>query len=136
MKMKCLAIVFAALATYGGTAAWVLAAPGELDPAFGENGFVRISAEGEGDFEDSGHRSVGVWAQSDGKLLIGRSGDLDDFSVLRLNVDGTPDLGFDGAGQTSLAVPNLRGEAYAVIQLSDGKIVAAGPSLGGEQRGS
>jgi uncharacterized delta-60 repeat protein len=122
MKTKRLARVLLAFAGLGGAATLVTAAPGELDPTFGENGLARIGRLGDSD------RAAGVFVQSDGKLLVGRSVDLAqaDFSVVRLDPAGTRDVTFGFDGITSIDVPNMHGRTLTVIQQVDGNIVVAG----------
>jgi uncharacterized delta-60 repeat protein len=130
MGKKRLVAYLVMIAVYHGSMVRGLAATGELDVAFGDNGLVRISAAPAEGGVVSDDRAVGVWAQPDGKLLVGLGGSVNDFSILRLNVDGAGDLEFNGTGRTSLAVEDIRAEPYAVIQQSDGKIIAAGTSTG------
>jgi uncharacterized delta-60 repeat protein len=122
MDTRRLAGITAALAIGIGSAAWVRAAPGDLDATFGEGGIVRFDADGDSDYATS------IFTQSDGKLLVGRTNDLetDDFSVLRFNADGTPDASFGADGRTSLDIAGGHGWTTAVVQQSDGSIVAAG----------
>jgi uncharacterized delta-60 repeat protein len=130
MGKKRLVAYLVMIAVYHGSMVRGLAATGELEVAFGDNGLVRISAAPAEGGVVSDDRAVGVWAQPDGKLLVGLGGSVNDFSILRLNVDGAGDLEFNGTGRTSLAVEDIRAEPYAVIQQSDGKIIAAGTSTG------
>jgi uncharacterized delta-60 repeat protein len=99
-----------------------LAAPGDLDPTFGNNGLVRIEVP------RASAAAATVFAQPDGKLLIGRTGNLtaDDFSVIRLNSDGTMDSSFGVGGRTAIDYPRVTGRTLAVILLADGNIAVGG----------
>jgi uncharacterized delta-60 repeat protein len=74
-----------------------------------------------------------VTMQPDGKILVAGhtvvSGH-DQFSLSRLNADGTLDTGFNGTGKLTLAIGS-NDEAYGVTLQADGKIVVAGQSYNG-----
>ena len=91
-----------------------LAAPGELDAAFGENGLATFSY-GSG-------RAVAQ--QPDGKLLIA-VGDRPNFQVLRLNADGTRDSSFGSSGIASVDLAG-KDQAADLALMPDGKIVVVG----------
>lgn len=118
--MRTRAIVFLAVGLTTGTA--VLAGLGELDTLFGTNGIVQIDVGLDSDVAGA------VFAQEDGRLLVGRNNNsrLDDFSVLRLNANGSPDLSFGNSGRTALDVPGVHSTTHALVQQADGKIVAGG----------
>jgi uncharacterized delta-60 repeat protein len=106
-------------------AAQAAAAPGELDPAFGNGGIVRTSfAEG-----DDGARDVAV--HPDGHIVVvGQAtvGGQRDFAVARYLPHGTVDHSFGGDGKMTtetLAGANFE-DARAVALQPDGKIVVAG----------
>jgi uncharacterized delta-60 repeat protein len=122
MTTKRPAAILVALAAINGVTVGALAAPGELDSTFGEDGFARIDAP-----NDHG-RATAIVAQSDGKLLVGRDTvfDTEDLSVLRLNPDGSLDSTFGAAGRASVSVPGASGRMLAIVPLSGGDIVAAG----------
>jgi uncharacterized delta-60 repeat protein len=126
MDTRRLTVLATVFAVGIGASAWVRAAPGDLDATFGEAGLVRLDIDGDSD------RATSIVAQGDGKLLVGRGNDLDsdDFSVLRFNADGTLDSSFDADGRTSLDIPGGHGSTNAVLQQSDGSIVAAGGGAG------
>jgi uncharacterized delta-60 repeat protein len=93
---------------------------GSLDTSFGNGGKAVILGEA------SGNGSWSMNVQSDGKIVMaGRSniGMDGGFGLIRLNSDGTLDVGFGGSG--SVRVPGT-GQAYSVALQSDGKIVVAG----------
>jgi uncharacterized delta-60 repeat protein len=100
----------------------LLAKPGDLDPSFGEGGRVFVDFVGDTD------AAATVILQPDGKLLVGRANDAtdDDFSIVRLNADGSLDPSFGRDGRTTLDVPGVNGTAYVVLRQADGRIVAAG----------
>jgi uncharacterized delta-60 repeat protein len=102
-----------------GAAFGAAAAPGDLDPAFGENGAVWLDALGGYDalaVDDTA--GGGLVVQVDGKALVPRPG-----GVWRLNPDGTPDLSF-GTGGKALAPSGI--STNSVLELADGKIATGG----------
>lgn len=124
-------VVALCLAALGpGSAA---AAPGDLDPVFGQGG--RFSqAVGPGD-----SRANAAVVQADGKIVLAGTAQQsassptnEDFLVMRLNADGTLDTSFGGTGivQTPIAAGTGRDEAFAVALDSGGTIYAAGSSAG------
>ncbi|HVK13745.1 MAG TPA: hypothetical protein VM597_33685, partial [Gemmataceae bacterium] len=125
------------LATTGGTDFGVarLLLTGQPDPTFNAGlGTIRIPFDLGGLNDDVAH-SVAI--QSDGKIVIAGSASTSstgqDFAVVRLNADGTPDATFGTKGVVT--VPFTSGSstfsddvAYAVAVQDDGKIVLAGSS--------
>jgi uncharacterized delta-60 repeat protein len=112
-----------ALSLYFGAVTAALGAPAELDPTFGTNGLVRI------DVEQTGDAAAAVFAQADGKLIVGRTNptsDSDDLSVVRLNADGTLDASFAIGGRTVFDVAGFRSRTFSVLTQSDGKVLAGG----------
>jgi uncharacterized delta-60 repeat protein len=111
-------------ATLLAATAAAFAGPGDLDASFGEGGRVFV------DIPDDTDVAATLIIQADGKLVVGRGNEAvdDDFSVLRLNVDGSLDPSFDGDGRTSLDYPGVKGITHVVLQQTDGKIIAAGSS--------
>ena len=99
-----------------------MAGPGDLDPTFGDGGRVFVDVPNDIDV------AATVVLQADGKLVIGRGNDApdDDFSVLRLNADGSPDTGFASDGRTALDYPGIKGTTQVLLDQSDGSVVAAG----------
>jgi uncharacterized delta-60 repeat protein len=117
--MKLRAIVLAAIGMTSGTA--VLGEGGELDPTFGVNGLVRIAVELDR------HNAAAVFAQPDGKLLVGWANDAaNDISLLRLDSDGARDSFFGSNGLATLDIPRFFGPGLAVIQQADGNVVTGG----------
>ncbi len=54
-----------------------------------------------------------------------------DFSLVRLNADGTLDTNFGNGGKPSMPVGSSHDSGYSVIQQADGKLVVAGYSDNG-----
>lgn len=105
-----------------------LAAPGELDPAFGVGGIELI------DFGATGPVTVVAAArQPDGKTIVAGNATLPGTTVRkvavgRLNADGTPDMSFGAEGWTYFHSSRWQYEmnATAVAVQPDGKILVAG----------
>ena len=97
---------------------------GSLDTSFDGDGKVVVNAGND----DEG---FGVAVQTDGKIVVvgtQYSGLDDDFLVLRLHADGSPDAGF---GVNGIVTTDITGgdEALDVSIQGDGKIVVAGRTL-------
>ena len=122
-------------------AAPALAAPGELDPTFGDAGRARVTI-----LDEFGYplypevRAIGQ--QADGKLLLGgtvyspntEGNYSNNLLVIRLNADGSLDTSFDSDGWTAVDVaPNEFGGSndyvFALGVQPDGKIIAAGETI-------
>ncbi|APV50813.1 hypothetical protein BWI17_14620 [Betaproteobacteria bacterium GR16-43] len=99
-----------------------LAAPGDLDPGFGNGGKVFLPL---GDAGTSG-RTIAV--QADGKVLVAGSatGYLISATISRFNADGSVDTAFGSNGNINLPFGELSPGAMAVVVQPDGKIVVAG----------
>ncbi len=103
-----------------------LAAPGDLDPDFGEGGLVSFK------FSDfGGSTALAVLQQPDGTLVVAGFGDViaendDDWIVAKLKVDGTADSSFGSSGISTADYAQYFDAAYAVTRLDDGKLVLAG----------
>jgi len=95
-------------------------APGDLDPGFNGTGKRVIDFGG-----DDTANAVAI--QPDGKILIAGSGPTHGFTIIRLNHDGSLDLGFGGSG-TGMKSFDFGGSATAnaMALQPDGKIVVAG----------
>lgn len=105
-----------------------LLSDGSLDTSFGSGGRALLPV---GNALDQA-RSVAL--QADGKLVVvGRSsnGTNDDFSIIRLNSNGSLDTSFDGDGKRLLSIGTSADEASSVVIQADGKILVAGSSLNG-----
>ncbi len=108
------------------------AAPGDLDPTFGNGGKVLTPIGNSG-----GSAAQGVAVQSDGKIVVvglSNSGTTSaqnyDFAVVRYNADGSLDASF-GTGGKVLTQIRENDVAYAAAIQADGKIVLAGFSSTG-----
>ncbi|WP_329316775.1 calcium-binding protein (plasmid) [Streptomyces sp. NBC_01278] len=96
-----------------------LAAPGDLDPAFGTGGRVTTSFPGYAEGHD-------IARQADGKLVVVGLSE-GGFALARYDTDGSLDSGFAGDGTVTSDFGGGSHSANAVaIQPSDGKIVVAG----------
>ncbi|MGV6476733.1 M10 family metallopeptidase C-terminal domain-containing protein [Azotobacter vinelandii] len=104
-----------------------LNADGSLDHGFGGDGEVTI------DILESSDMSYGMALQPDGKILVAgqsynpNSHD-DDFSVIRLNADGSLDTSFGGDGKATFNVGGDHDAGQRLILQPDGKILIAGYS--------
>jgi uncharacterized delta-60 repeat protein len=100
--------------------------PGDLDASFGVGGKAMI------DFHQSTDIAEGVALQPDGKLVIvgqtyiNNDYSEEDFAVLRLLPDGTPDPTFGVNGRVTTDFPGLAATASSVVVQPDGRIVVAG----------
>jgi uncharacterized delta-60 repeat protein len=115
----------ATLGMAGLAAAPAVAAPGDLDPAFG--GGMRLFGAQSAGFEVA--RAMLV--QPDGKVIVAGSDSTGDFLVRRLHADGTPDRGFSADGTAGADFDNRTDTITAIALQDDGKIVAAGKSESG-----
>lgn len=114
----------AALALVVALPSGALAAPGDLDPAFGNGGKVHI---------DRGYYAEGqdVVLQPDGKIVsVGTNMDAGwltpDFSVMRHHADGRLDTAFGDEGEVITDFGEGEDLAQAVALQPDGKIVVVG----------
>ncbi len=100
-------------------------APGDLDPTFGTGG---IAHAGFPTIEEP----CSVPIQPDGKIVLAGytyvTGNGQDFSVVRYNVDGTLDTSFSGDGWVTTRLTANEDKARSAAIQSDGKIVVAGHS--------
>jgi len=97
---------------------------GDLDPSFGIGGKVYAIPGNFIPAED-------VAVQADGKLILVGStlgpDNTQDFAVVRLNSNGSPDNGFGSSGYVGIPFDTGFNEmATAVVVQSDGKIVVSG----------
>src|SRR5262245_17322302 len=100
------------------------AAPGDLDPTFGNGGIVYTSAGAVAE----GHAAV---LQGGGKIVVAGSSD-GSFLLLRYLPDGSLDAGFGSGGVVTTPVGSSASAAALVLQ-PDGKLVAAGTSTSAGQ---
>ncbi|HUR97099.1 MAG TPA: FG-GAP-like repeat-containing protein [Pyrinomonadaceae bacterium] len=97
---------------------------GDLDPTFGTGGKVYNLPTNFMPAED-------VAVQADGKLILVGStlgpDNTQDFGIVRLNANGSPDAGFGNNGLVGIQFdPNFNEMATSVVIQSDGKIVVSG----------
>ena len=95
---------------------------GELDPSFGDGGFVTTDFDGDTDIANA------VLIQPDGKIVAAGKAKIDgdnDFAVARYNPDGSLDTTFAGDGKGSAGFGG-DDQAYAIALQPDGKLVLAG----------
>ncbi|MCW8377366.1 calcium-binding protein [Streptomyces justiciae] len=115
----------AALALVVALPGSALAAPGDLDTAFGTGGKVVVENGYRADSQD-----VAVQAGNGKIVTVGSSqgGDFDasDFTVMRHNPDGTPDTSFGGDGEVLTDFEFGEDIAQGVALQDDGKIVVVG----------
>ena len=112
------------------TATTMTAAPGDLDPTFGNGGIV-ITQRFNGN--NNGYNLYDAYAmaiQPDGKIVVvgeafTNPSDWWDFAVVRYNPDGSLDNSF-GGGIVNTRVGNSADIAHSVAIQTDGKIVVAG----------
>lgn len=116
----------------GGTADFSLTRyhpDGTLDTSFGADGTVTV------DVADGNDYARVVTQQADGKLLIAGTSDKGDnevgdgnfnFSVVRLNADGTLDTSFGDGGKAMFDFEGGRDGAQTITVLDDGKILLTG----------
>ena len=106
------------------------ARPGDRDPTYGQGGRTVISLP-------SGVRLQAnrFIQQADGKTVIvgwtGAAASPQDFAVVRLNEDGSPDTTFDGDGVAVINFNNFDMGLGIVQQPSDGKLVVVGYTSSG-----
>lgn len=101
---------------------------GSLDTTFGTNGQASYSVGSGTD------RAYTVTVQPDGKLLLAGTSDTggfsQDFSIVRLNADGSLDTTFSGNGKATFPVGEENDSVRSVAVQSDGRIVLAGGTDG------
>ncbi len=104
-----------------------LNANGSLDTSFDGDGKAIIPVGASADYGQA------ITLQADGKILVAGSssnGSNNDFSLIRLNIDGSLDTSFDGDGKAIIPVGTSSDEARAITLQADGKILVAGSSSG------
>lgn len=100
---------------------------GSLDASFGTGGKVTT------DFNSDSERAAAVLLQPDGKLVAGgvsSGGGFPDFALARYNIDGTLDTSFGTGGKVKTDFAGSFDEIADLRQQTDGKLVAAGSSIG------
>ena len=122
-------VLAAALAVFAFAAAPAAASPGDLDPSFSNDG--RVSTLTSPDTFVA--RAVAV--QPDGRIIVagyscdagtcGPTGD-SSFRLVRYTADGGLDTDFGNGGMVTTAIGAGRSQAYDLLLLPDGRIVAGG----------
>lgn len=116
----------ALICAFLASASFALAADGDLDPTFGNGGFVTT------DFNRSTDLAFAVARQADGKLVLAgtsyTNNDFsgEDFALLRYNVDGSLDPTFGVNGKVRTDFPGLAAQISSIVIQPDGKILVAG----------
>lgn len=114
-----------ALVVLGVLAPAASAAPGQLDPTFGNGGSVRMF------FSEEDISLRGVATQPDGKVVLSGGNFLTGATlVVRLLENGAFDPSFGASGVVNLALGPEESEGRAVLVQPDGKIVIAGTARG------
>ncbi len=96
---------------------------GSLDLSFGTNGIAKTSIGTSGAYGQS------ISIQPDGKIVVAgysNNGQVDVFSIIRYNANGSLDNTFGTDGKVNTKIGNSNSRAYAQAFQSDGKIVVAG----------
>jgi len=99
---------------------------GSVDTSFGTGGSSIIPFSGLADI------ALGVAVQTDGKIVavgFGSNGSNNDFAVLRVNENGSPDTTFGDNGKLRTMIGTSTDSANAVAIQADGKIVVAGRAV-------
>ncbi|WP_460431516.1 M10 family metallopeptidase C-terminal domain-containing protein, partial [Azotobacter salinestris] len=103
-----------------------LNADGTLDTGFGSDGEATVDINGDTD------QGYSLSVQPDGRILVaGRSYNPNydtEFSVARLNADGSLDINFDSDGKASFNLGNGYAQVNSLALQPDGKILLAGHS--------
>ena len=130
MKTKNAVIALLLLSIFHFQSSTALAAAGNLDPAFGGTGKVRIG------FGGGFSTARAVVVQFDGKLILAGSGNgqypsgSDDFLIARFDTNNVLDQTFGERGRVFTHVSTNNANQSSTIQVvrqqADGKIVAAG----------
>ena len=125
-------LVLAGISMYAGV---LVAAPGDLDPGFGDHGRVQLPFDGGEDWYVAG-AGPAIVRQSDGRVLVARTdraggdGMDSEVAVARLLPDGTLDPAFGIGGFVRL---RFRGAEAAgvggITLLPDGRLVVVGYSI-------
>jgi len=111
----------------------VSAAPGDLDPGFGEGGKATT------DFAGGFDQALDAAIQPDGKAVVVGATDsnpfdinsLDDFALARYEVGGSLDQSFGDGGKVTTDFAESFDQANAVAVQEDGKVVVAGVTESG-----
>ncbi|TBW40515.1 hypothetical protein E0E54_00185 [Azotobacter chroococcum] len=104
-----------------------LNADGSLDTAFGDGGKAIVDIAGSND------QGYSLALQEDGKILLAGSSynpgsGSYEFSVIRLNADGSLDTGFGGDGKVSVDIARDYDSGHSLAVQPDGRILISGSS--------
>ena len=108
---------------------------GDLDSSFGAGGKVLIDIGGDND------EGSAVALQRDGKIVVAGSSfnaaaGFVEFAVVRYLPDGNLDTSFSGDGLVTTSFGNINAITHTVALQPDGKIIAAGYTIGDVTRAS
>ena len=117
-----------ALLFFGATT--ITAAPGDLDPTFGNGGIVITNRHNSNGNGNNLYAALAMAIQPDGKIVVVGEGftsfsDSWDFAVVRYNPDGSLDNSFGGGGMVNTPIGNSQDHANSVAIQTDGRIVVA-----------
>ena len=101
---------------------------GSLDTSFSGDGVATVDIAAGHDFNPD------ITVQADGRIVLAGYSDTgpnDDFSVVRLNSDGTFDSTFSGDGILTTAIGGGSDRGFSVAIQSDGRVVVTGSSFNG-----
>ena len=97
---------------------------------YNTDGSLDTSFDGDGIITTLAYAPYTIAVQSDGKIVIGGSVGgyhTEVFTLIRLNLNGTPDTGFDGDGVVSTPIMPSGWSAVTTIKIMpDGRILAGG----------
>ncbi|MGL6223137.1 MAG: Calx-beta domain-containing protein [Steroidobacteraceae bacterium] len=125
-------LVLVGIGMYAGV---LVAAPGDLDPAFGDHGRVRLAFDGGDDGYVAG-AGPAIVRQSDGRVLVARTdladsnGQGSEVAIARLRTDGTldPEYGIGGVVRLRFRADEAAGVSGLAL-LPDGRLVVVGYSI-------
>jgi uncharacterized delta-60 repeat protein len=125
-------LLLAGIGMYAGV---LVAAPGDLDPAFGDHGRIQLPFDGGADLYVTG-AGPAIVRQSDGRVLVARTdsagsdGTGTEVAVTRLRADGTldPEYGIGGVVRLQFRAGEAAGVGGLAL-LPDGRLVVVGYSI-------
>ena len=97
---------------------------GSFDTTFDGDGKLTTAI---GDWGDVAYDTVIL---PDGKMLVAGTSQ-DQFSLVRYNVDGSLDSGFDGDGKVTTALGTIEDKGFSLALAHEGKIIVGGSSFDG-----
>ncbi len=124
-----------AITVFFALSASISAAPGDLDPTFGNGGIVITNGHNANGNGNNLYAAYAMAIQPDGKIVVVGEGftnpdDSWDFAVVRYNPDGSLDNSF-GGGIVITPIGNSQDVPQSVAIQTDGKIVVAGSTCSG-----